>query len=145
MKHDKVKHIHYKRLEMASYLKTTYIELSIRERQFVFQCRVNNIDLRATRAWKYAETHCIACKDKTIQETDFYSLECKVLCGRSHDIICIPDSNNLFRNQIEEQVYLSRIIYSNMEAKKVFLKETNAIGPCEITCQCMFCCCNSFG
>ena len=38
MKHDKVKYINYNGLEMASYLKATSIELSIREKQFLFQC-----------------------------------------------------------------------------------------------------------
>ena len=84
---------------------------------------MSDIDLRGNRKWKYAETHCIACKDKNIQETGFHILECKVLCERSQDISYIPDYNDLFRNDIEEQAYVSRIIYSNMEARKEFLKE----------------------
>ena len=61
MKHDKVRHIKYKRLEIASYLKATDIDLSIREKLFLFQCRMSDVDLRANRKWKYAETHCINC------------------------------------------------------------------------------------
>ena len=108
-------------------MKATNLELSIRERQFLFQCRVSDIDLRANRSWKYAETHCIACKDKNILETGYHILECKVLCEQSQDISYIPDYNNLFRNDIEEQVYVSRIIYSNMEARKAFLKEATPL------------------
>jgi hypothetical protein len=123
MKHDKVKHINYNGLEMASYLKATSIELSIRKKQFLFQCRVSDIDLRANRTWKYAETHCIACQNKHIQETGYHILECKVLCEISQDISYIPDYNNLFRNDIDEQAYVSKVINSNMEARKSFLKE----------------------
>ena len=84
---------------------------------------MSDIDLRANRKWKYDETHCIACKDKKVQETGFHLLECKVLCERSQDISYIPNYNNLFRNEIEEEAYVSRIIYSNMEERKAFLKK----------------------
>ena len=78
--HEKVRHIKHEKLMMASYLKSSYIEeeLSIRERQYLFQCRVSDIDVRANRTWKYSETHCIACKDKNIQETGAHILECKI-------------------------------------------------------------------
>ena len=88
---------------------------------------MSDIDLRANRSWKYDETHCIACKDKSILETGYHILECKVLCEQSQDITYLPDYNNLFRNDIEEQVYVSRIIYSNMEARKAFLKEATPL------------------
>ena len=45
--HEKVKHIEYKKLEMAGYLKPTELQLSTKERQFLFQCRVSDIDVKA--------------------------------------------------------------------------------------------------
>ena len=121
--HDKVKHIKYEKFEMAGYLKSSDLELSVRERQFLFQCRVSDIDLRGNRTWKYNETHCIACKDRNIQETGYHVLECNVLCNISNDISYIPSYRDLFSADIEEQIYVSKILHSNMEARKAFLKE----------------------
>ena len=95
----------------------------LEERQFLFQCRVSDIDIRANRTWKYSETHCIACKDRNIQETGLHILECKVLCNQSDEISYIPNYNDLFSSDIQEQIYVNRIMHSNMEARKEFLKE----------------------
>ena len=124
-RHEKVRHMKRDNLEIAACLKSSDIEeeLSIRERQFLFQCRVSNIDIRANRTWKYAETHCIACKDKNIQETGAHILECKILCNQSNVISYIPDYNDLFSSDIQEQIYVSRIMHSNLETRKAFLKD----------------------
>ena len=112
---------------MAGYLKSSDLELSVRERQFLFQCRVSDIDIRANRTWKYNETYCTACKDRNILETGYHVLECKFLCNISNDISYIPSYRDLFSADIEEQMYVSRIMHSNMEARKVFLKEEQAM------------------
>ena len=97
--------------------------MSVRDRQFLFQCRVSDIDLRANRTWKYRDIYCIACKDKNILENGYHILECKVLCNKSNDISYFPRYMDLFSADIEEQVYVSKILHSNMEARKAFLKE----------------------
>ena len=48
---------------MANYLKEGDMKLSVQERQYLFQCKVNDIDLRAHRTWKNKETFCISCED----------------------------------------------------------------------------------
>ena len=121
--HEKVRHIKYEKLEMAGYLKSNDLDLSVRERQFLFQCRMSDIDLRANRTWKYKDIYCIACKDENILENGYHTLECKVLCNKSNDIRYIPRYMDLFSADIEEQVYVSKILHSNMEARKAFLKE----------------------
>ena len=121
--HEKVRHIKYEKLEMAGYLKSNDLDLSVRERQFLFQCRMSDIDLRANRTWKYKDIYCIACKDKNILENGYHTLECKVLCNKSNDISYIPRYMDLFSADIEGQVYVSKILHSNMEARKAFLKE----------------------
>ena len=62
--HEKVKHIRYESLKMQPYLKATDLNMSVKERKFLFQCRVNDIDLRTNRTWKYQETYCISCKKR---------------------------------------------------------------------------------
>ena len=55
---------------MQSYLKSNDLNISIRERYiFLFQCRVNEIDLRTNITLKYEETYRISFKDKHEQET----------------------------------------------------------------------------
>ena len=84
---------------------------------------MSDIDLRANRTSKYKDIYCIACKDKNILENGYHILECKVLCNKSNDISYFPRYMDLFSVDIEEQVYVSKILHSNMEARKAFLKE----------------------
>ena len=63
-----VKHIRYDKLEMAKYLGENNLG-SYRERHYLFQCRLNDIDTRANGQWKYEVIHCISCNDKSIEET----------------------------------------------------------------------------
>ena len=50
--HKLVKHIQYEKFETATYLKEGVPKLSVQEGQYIFQCRVKYIDLRAHRSWK---------------------------------------------------------------------------------------------
>ena len=75
--------IRYRAYEMAGYLKQNEYFLSVRGRQFLFQCRVNDIDVRANRSWKYKETHCLAFKDESTEDTGRHILECKVSCSEN--------------------------------------------------------------
>ena len=115
--HEKVRHIKYESLKMQSYLKSNDLNISIRDRQFLFQCRVNDIDLRTNRTWKYEETHCISCKDKNQPETGAHILECKVLNDKNDKISYIPAFNDLYSDEIEEQIYASHIIGENMKIR----------------------------
>ena len=50
--------------------------LSLKERQYIFQCRVNDIDVRANQKWKCQETFCITCKDSNqMEQEDTYSFK----------------------------------------------------------------------
>ena len=103
---------------MQSYLKSNDLNMSVRERQFLFQCRVNDIDLRTNRTWKYEETYCISCKDKNKPETGAHILECKVLNDKNDKISYIPVFNDLYSEEIEEQIYASTIIGENMKIRE---------------------------
>ena len=120
--HDKVMHIKYDSLKMAEYLRPNEFNISVKERQYIFQCRVSDIDVKANRSWKYEDTQCTACKDSTVVETGRHVLECKVLLGRNDNLSYIPDYNALFSKEIEEQIYTSRMMHKNMEIRKDYLK-----------------------
>ena len=66
------------------------------------------------------------CKDKNKQETGSHILECKVLNDKNDKISYIPNFNDLYSEEIEEQAYVSMIIGENMkirEALKTQVKE----------------------
>ena len=100
--------------------------MSTKDRQFLFQSKVNNNDLKENITWKYEEKYCISCKDKKKQETVSHILECKVLNDKNDKISYIPTFNDLYNEEIEEQAYVSMIIKENMkirEALKSQVKE----------------------
>ena len=106
---------------MAQYLKPNSDNLSVQERQFLFQCRVNDIYVRANRTWKYRETFCVACKDRSIEEIGIHVLQCKDLVNMDYEISYIPDYNDLYSSDIEEQIYTSRMMYRNMQIRSGYL------------------------
>ena len=121
--HEKVRHIQYKNLDLAEYLKANESHFSVKERQFLFKCRVNDIDAKANRSWKYPDTYCIACNDQTTIETGRHILECEVLIKKNDILSYIPAYNELFSEDIEEQIYASRMINENMKIRKEYMPE----------------------
>ena len=83
LNHEKVLHIKYEKLEMAKYLTANDFEYSVESRQYLFQARAN-------RLWQHEETHCISCKDISIDETGKHTLDCKVLINQNDQISYIP-------------------------------------------------------
>ena len=123
LNHDKVRHIEYTNLEMANYFKANECEYSVEKRQYLFQCRVNDIQVRANRPWQHEETQCIACKDRSIEETGKHILECKVLSNQNNEISYIPQFSDLYSTEIEEQMHVSIIIKENMRIRTQYLKD----------------------
>ena len=48
---------------MSNYLKSNNGDYSVQERQYLFQCRMSDIDIFENRKWKYQDTFCISCQD----------------------------------------------------------------------------------
>ena len=68
---------------MAEYLKDGEHELSVQERQYLFQCGMRDIDAHAHRTWKYKDNYCIFCEDRsTIEDI----LECKTLMNKNEHL-----------------------------------------------------------
>ena len=95
-----------------------YLKATVKERQFLFQCRVNDIDLRTNRTWKYQETYCSSCKNENQPETGAHILECKVLNDKNDKISYIPVFSDLYSEQIEDQIYTSSIIAENIKIRE---------------------------
>ena len=105
---------------MSEYLKPNQQNLSVNYRQFLFKCRKNDIDIRANRPWKYQDIFCIACKDTNIEETGKHILECKNLVNKNDKLSYIPTYNNIYSDDLKEQVYTSKIIQENMKIRETY-------------------------
>ena len=92
-------------------------ESTVCERQFLFQCRVEDIDVRSNRKWKYKETFCISCDNKFQEETQMHILECNALVSANDIISYIPTYNDIFSSDVDGQVYTSNMIRENMRIR----------------------------
>ena len=112
---DKVKHIIHEHFKMAGYLNENEMELTVKERQFLFQCRVKDIDVRGNRSWKYENVMCISCNKQ--EETQEHILTCETLIAKNYEMTYLPDYSELYSKYVEDQIYISRIIYENMRIR----------------------------
>ena len=86
----------------------------------MFQCRMQDIDIRANRPWKYAEIFCISCKNKLEEETGIHILECKELCDRNDMISYSPSHSDLYSREVQDQMY---VIRQNMHIREDLRKK----------------------
>ena len=105
-----VKGIIFEYWNMAQYLRQNDSELSTKERQFIFQCRSNDIDTRGNKKWKYEESHCISCNDKSQPETTYHIIECRTLINKNNKYTYIPAFSELYFGDSDEQIYVSRLV-----------------------------------
>ena len=106
---------------MAQYLKANSFDLTVKDRQFLFQCRTNDIDAKTKRTWRYEDITCVSCKDINQIETGKHILECSILQNQNNKISYIPDYNDLYSTEVQEQIYVSQVIYENMKLRKKYL------------------------
>ena len=97
---------------MAEYLCPTEVDISIKEKKWMFKCRVEDIDIKANRKWKYSDIFCISCKNGS-NETQVHLLECETLLGENDILTYIPSYSELYEGDLEEQVYVSRLLNHN--------------------------------
>ena len=65
------------------------MELTIKERQFIFQCRTRDIDVKANRSWKYDDIYCRICNNYNvnIDETQEHTLACEKLILKQKKLV----------------------------------------------------------
>ena len=93
---------------MASYLKANDFELSVKDRQFLFQFRTCGIEAKANKTWRYDQLFCVSCQDQSKIEKGRHILECNILCDQNDLITFLPEYNNLYSTEVQEQIYTSR-------------------------------------
>ena len=91
------------------------MELTVREKLFLFQCRTRDINVKANRPWKFDDIKCITCNKHA--ETQEHILECDMLFKKNDYITYIPEHSELFSSCVEDQIYISRVIFENMKIR----------------------------
>ena len=120
----KGRNINYQDHVMQNYLKETNIDLSLDEKKWIFKCRTDDLDLQGNFQWKYRTNSCISCK-LNILENNEHLLNCSKLLGKNEIVSYIPSYKELFGNDLNEQVYVSRILRENFNLRKQFMKENS--------------------
>lgn len=113
------RNIIYEEFAMQNYLMETDIEISLDERKWLFKSRTDDIDIRANYKWKHEAFTCVSCKEN-IQEDNEHLLVCSKLIGKNELISYIPEYKDLFSENTEEQVYISRILKENFLIRNKF-------------------------
>ena len=112
----KGKLLEYCDFEMSEYLTPIDHDISIDDRKWLFQCRIEDIDLNINRKWNNESNECMKCPDTILDQR--HLLECKYLIGKNKIISYIPTYEDLFRGDIEDQIYISRILKENLSILK---------------------------
>ena len=105
---------------MASYLCASDVKILIDEKKCLYMCRIEDIEIKTNRRWNNRDLNC-----KNIANTQTnqrHSLECQFLSGKY---------NGLFKEEIEQQIYISRLLKENQ--KKMLgqtAKRTGNNPPC---------------
>ena len=110
--------LNYDSLNMAKYLQADEFNFTIQEKQNLFKCRMNDIDVKANRTWKYDNLNCMACNEPNQIETQEHVLCCKSLTEKNSQISYIPSYNDLFNDETEKQIYTSRILCENLKISR---------------------------
>ena len=116
----KGRNIKYNCFDMQDYLKETECILSLDDKKWIFKCRTDDIDLQGNFQWKYSSNLCISCDESCIEDNE-HLLTCKKLLGKNEIISYIPEYKELFENNLDEMIYVSRILRENFKNRKRFM------------------------
>ena len=110
----KGKENHYEKLSMQNYLKTDNIDIKNDERKIIFQLRTRmHYSIKTHFRNMHENTICGGCNIE--ESTSKHTLECQSLLGRNEIVTYIPIFEDLFSEDEEDQVYISRIITDNLK------------------------------
>ena len=105
---------HYKR----EYLTTIESDFSIEEKKWILKSKLEDIDLE--RKWKNENILCGNCPN--IEFNQRHLFECQFLIRKKLNCNCYAKYEDLFREDIEEQICASRILKENYFVMKAFSK-----------------------
>ena len=116
----------HKELKMANYLSENEMQLTVEDRNWIFKCKTCDIDVKANRTWKYTNLKCHICEIGE-DETQSHTLTCKTLMELNNRVTYIPNYNDIYRNDLDDIVYLCNILQENMRIREeIIAKERPA-------------------
>ena len=118
--HSKVSHIKYNSLQLQDYLKPGNSDISISEMKYIFHLKTRSIDIKQNYKNKYnGNLDCISCLKSS--ETMRHILECPMLVKNNQLTQTLPDYMQLFGNNLQDKILLSRILKEHMKKRSEFL------------------------
>ena len=114
----KGKMINYDSFKMQNYLLPSD-RISILEQKWVFKCRTDDIDIKGNNRWKYEDISCVSCQ--LHPETQKHLIECHTLLGKNEKMTYIPTYADIFKNDVNEQSYIARIMKENFHIREKYL------------------------
>ena len=115
--HTKVMDIVHNELEMQTYLSPNICEMTVDDAKYIFLLRSRMVDVKANYKGKYFDYLCTECGKE--EETQQHVLECSKLIGKNEMLTYIPNYYDIFSEEVEEQLYVARILRENMRIKKI--------------------------
>ena len=111
----------------ADYLCPTEEDITIEERKHLIKCRVDDINVKGNQRWKHPDISCLSCK-KQEDKTHCHLLFCKELIGKNSLLTYIPDYKELYYGDINEQIYVSRLLKENIRLRDMS-QDNTAVQP----------------
>ena len=103
----------YKKLEMQPYLGTEDMDISNEERKFIFQLRTKMcFKVKTHFSHMYENTICDGCQVEESRTS--HILECRSLIGANEIVTYLPEYRDLYGEDEDEIVYISRIVKDNL-------------------------------
>ena len=98
---------------MQNYLKYKEGNVNNFERKLIFQQRTDMcFKMKTHFRHMYLDTICEGCRKE--DSTAEHTIECTNPLGNNQIVTYIPDYRDLYKNEVEEQVYIARIFKDNL-------------------------------
>ena len=109
----KGKEINYSKLQMQNYLTEENEEVNNFERKLIFQLRTKmHFKIKSHFRNMHFDVICEGCR--MTESTTQHTLECQNLIRQNELVTYIPNYKDLYETDVEEQVYIARILKDNL-------------------------------
>ena len=107
--------IHYEKLEIQEYLLSGDRNINISK--LIFKARVNTLDIKTHKKWKYSHTLCSGCEVN--DETGDEILHCKTFGENEENL----SYSWFFRDSVEDQILVAKSMLTKLEKRRKIREE----------------------
>ena len=129
--HSKAKALKYSKLQLQPYLQAGVVDLTIKEKAFIFEARSRMIDISDNFKNGKSDLKCRACKVET--EDQPHLLQCTKLIEHGEIVQNIPNYSDLFGDDANKIAAVSKILQRKFTLLKTF---NNQSAPNTVTVTC---------